>query len=309
MILENKIRLKEVIQNQQERHLVSKLEAICMQPVNIADIMSLETDFDNLKFFNEQSELDRSLILLLGPKDFIESLGQDLQEQSKMLKQAFANVENNHRERNDTEEDEDEEDEEDEEAQEEQVQEIPSLEESEASDNEVVAGEGEAEDLGQDIVVSEVVVNEVSGDGRQRADSDFGEEAKREEIPGERMDTEEKKEKQDVVELSKEGIVVEVPRAQKEQKLDTEVIESEEEEEDEGVLLGDKCAEVIDFEKEALWFKGEEEEEKAENLQGDPEVVEPLDIEVSIYKEATDELCIEARDGDITTFHDPINTY
>ena len=109
LIKKNKKRVKILIHQQHENFLISKLETMLQQQVNITDLMSIRTDIDNVDFYNEQSQFDRKLILLLANQDFIDTLDLNLQAQSKALKDAFRGEEKK-KKQNGEEESEDEED-------------------------------------------------------------------------------------------------------------------------------------------------------------------------------------------------------
>jgi len=93
LIRKNKRRVKLLIQQQHEKFLLEKLETILKEQVNINKILCIETNAENIEFFNKQSELDKKLILLLANTDFIESLNEENQKQSKELKKALFNEE------------------------------------------------------------------------------------------------------------------------------------------------------------------------------------------------------------------------
>ena len=91
LMRKNKRRIKLLVQQQHEKLLMNKLEEMLKQEVTIKQMMSLPTEFDNLDFYNSQSELDKKLILIFANKDFIESLTAEIQNQSKELKKALFN--------------------------------------------------------------------------------------------------------------------------------------------------------------------------------------------------------------------------
>ena len=93
LIRKNKRRVKQLIQQQHEKFLLAKLETILKEQVNINNILCIEMNADNIEFYNKQSELDKKLILLLANTDFIESLNEENQKQSKELKKALFNEE------------------------------------------------------------------------------------------------------------------------------------------------------------------------------------------------------------------------
>ena len=92
LVLENKVKIKGLLQEHHEKTLLSKLESMCQNQVSITDILSLHTGIDNMSFFASQSEVDRKLILALAPKDFLDTLSPELQEESKVLQQRVASI-------------------------------------------------------------------------------------------------------------------------------------------------------------------------------------------------------------------------
>ena len=72
---------------------MTRLQAMLDKQINITDIMNIKTEVENPDFFNSQSELDKKLILLLANKDFLESLDNEVQEQSKSLRRALIDEE------------------------------------------------------------------------------------------------------------------------------------------------------------------------------------------------------------------------
>ena len=92
LVFENKVKIKGLLQEHHEKTLLSKLESMCQKQVSIADILGLQTGMDNMSFFASQTEVDRKLILALAPKDFLDTLSPELREESKVLQQRVASM-------------------------------------------------------------------------------------------------------------------------------------------------------------------------------------------------------------------------
>ena len=152
IIDENKLRLKTLLQVQQEQFLMAKLEVLLNRQVSINDVMSVQIDVDNMKFFEEQNDQDKELILLLANRDFIKTLRLEKQMQSKDLQQRYSELVSK-------------DDEEEEEEEEEEDNNSDSVEEenSDGFNNDIQVNRSE-------------VVDEGLND--QEEDSDFGEEQK-----------------------------------------------------------------------------------------------------------------------------------
>ena len=166
IIDENKLRLKTLLQVQQEQFLMAKLEVLLNRQVSINDVMSVQIDVDNMKFFEEQNDQDKELILLLANRDFIKTLRLEKQMQSKDLQQKYSELVSK-----DDEEEEEEEEEEDDEDEEEEEEE----EQDNNSDNNI--DEENSDGFNDNIQINR---NEVENQSLndQEEDSDFGEEQK-----------------------------------------------------------------------------------------------------------------------------------
>ena len=92
IIDDNKLRLKTLLQTQQEQFLMAKLEVLLNRQVSINDVMSAQVDVDNIKFFEDQGDQDKELILLLANRDFIKTLRLEKQMQSKDLQQKYSEL-------------------------------------------------------------------------------------------------------------------------------------------------------------------------------------------------------------------------
>lgn len=93
LIFENKVRLKGLIQEHHEGVLLSRLESVCQGLTNISDVPDLDIATENMKFFIALSEIDQKLILALAPKEFINTLSQELKDEARPLQQKVVQIE------------------------------------------------------------------------------------------------------------------------------------------------------------------------------------------------------------------------
>ena len=90
----NRAGIKRLIVEQHEKYLMAKMENMIKREVNISEALALQTEIDNLSFFNSQSDMDKKFILLLANKDFIESLGEEFKNRADSLKKALGDDKN-----------------------------------------------------------------------------------------------------------------------------------------------------------------------------------------------------------------------
>jgi len=88
-ISKNKAKIKQAIVQQHEKFILAKFEALLQKQLHIRDILNIQTDVDNLKFFHEQTPADQQLILVLADQSFINSLGPEIQKQSVPLRKSM----------------------------------------------------------------------------------------------------------------------------------------------------------------------------------------------------------------------------
>ena len=93
IINDNKVRIKLLLHEQQEKLLVARIESMINQQTSISQFVSIKPELDNSSFLRSQTNEDRELILLTADKDFIDSLSLEEQQQSKRIRLALANAE------------------------------------------------------------------------------------------------------------------------------------------------------------------------------------------------------------------------
>jgi len=88
-IQKSKSKIKKAIVQQHEKFILAKFEALLQRQLNIRDILNIQTDVDNLKFFNEQTPADKKLIMVLADQSFINTLGPEIKKQSIPLRKCM----------------------------------------------------------------------------------------------------------------------------------------------------------------------------------------------------------------------------